>query len=70
MADTDDSKLPKYISINTFAEVVDCSPKTIRRLIDSGDIRARRVGARTTRIPATEIDRVFAPSNEENNTNG
>ncbi|WP_182359707.1 helix-turn-helix domain-containing protein [Tomitella gaofuii] len=52
----------EYVSIATAAELTDCSIRTMRRLIASGELRARRVGPRMLRISRAELDRVFAPA--------
>lgn len=50
-----------YMSVATCADLTDCSVKTIRRLIASGELNARRVGPRLLRIPRSEVERVFGP---------
>lgn len=36
-----------------------CHPRTIRRLIESGEIGVYRVGPKLVRIDVVEVDRVF-----------
>jgi excisionase family DNA binding protein len=56
--DKGQSMLTNMLSIAEAAKVLGVSPYTIRRLIDSGDIRAVNVGARVV-IASNEIERVI-----------
>ncbi len=43
------------------------SVRTVRRLIEAGELRAVQFGrGRALRIPSEEIDRLLAPTTEEN----
>lgn len=46
----------KYLTIPQAAEVIGCSPLTIRRMISRGEIAAVRFG-RLIRIPPAALDR-------------
>ena len=37
-------RLPKFHTINTVAETLDVSPRTVRRWIESGDLVVHRIG--------------------------
>lgn len=47
---------PTWISIARAAEILSCSTKTVRRKISSGELPARRIGARMIRIDAADLD--------------
>ena len=49
-----------YLRLSTVAERLDCSARTVRRLIYSGDLAAVRVNARTLRVAESELDRFLA----------
>lgn len=46
---------PTYVSIQAAADILSCSTKTIRRKIASGELPARRIGARLIRIDAADL---------------
>jgi excisionase family DNA binding protein len=50
------------MSIESAAEYLDCSTKTIRRRIASGDLRAYRLASsRVIRVDLAEVDRMLRP---------
>jgi excisionase family DNA binding protein len=51
--------VPELATITEAATRYKCHPKTIRRLIDSGDIGVYRVGPKIVRIDIAETDAVF-----------
>ncbi|HCX85009.1 MAG TPA: helix-turn-helix domain-containing protein [Micrococcales bacterium] len=55
-----DTSYPHYLTIRQAADVVGCSPDTIRRMIARGELRAVRFG-RLLRIPPTALDRGGRP---------
>lgn len=55
---------PLLLSLDEFASLVSVSPRTVRRLIDDGEIAVTRVGARL-RIPYTEIQRYLDSAKPE-----
>lgn len=46
-----------FLTVDAAADTLGVSPKTVRRLIHRGELRARRLG-RVYRIPAAELERV------------
>ena len=48
-----------YVGICDAAEYLNLSEKTIRRLIDSGQLTAYRFGNRVVRLKLTDLDAVF-----------
>lgn len=50
-------KLQAY-KVGTAAELLDCKPSTIYRMIKEGRLRAIKLGYRNFRIPAAEIERL------------
>ena len=48
----------KYYSIKRLALQWDLSPKTIRRMINSGKMRAKRIGG-SVRVPHSELLKVI-----------
>jgi len=48
------------ISVREAAERLSVDPKTIRRLVQRGELRAVRVGSKTLRIPSSDIDALLA----------
>ncbi len=44
-----------YVTIQAAADILSCSTKTIRRKISSGELPARRIGARLIRIDAADL---------------
>jgi excisionase family DNA binding protein len=50
------------MSIESAAEYLDCSTKTIRRRIASGDLRAYRLASsRVIRVDLAEVDALLKP---------
>lgn len=45
-----------WITIAQAAELMSCSTKTVRRLISSRQLPARRIGTRMIRIDAADLD--------------
>ena len=46
----------RALTVREAAERLAVDPKTIRRLVQNGELRAVRVGSRSVRIPASDID--------------
>lgn len=51
--------LPELASINEAATRYGCHPRTIRRLIESGEIDVYRVGPKIIRLNIAEMDARF-----------
>lgn len=51
----------RYVSLEVGAEYLDCSVRTVRRLIASGDLTGCRVGKRLIRVDLNEIDAMLRP---------
>jgi excisionase family DNA binding protein len=51
----------RKISIAEAAEYFGCSPRTIRRAITAGRLRAYRVGPRMIRVDVRDLDRMARP---------
>jgi len=49
----------RYGSIEAAAEVLYCSPRTVRRMIATGEIAGYRVGKRLLRIDLAELDSIM-----------
>jgi excisionase family DNA binding protein len=45
-----DQELPRWVTIKQAAEYYQLDPKTIRRMIAHGKLKARRVGERSIRV--------------------
>jgi excisionase family DNA binding protein len=50
---------PLAYSIQNSAKLLDVSPQSVRKLIERGELRPRRVGVRVL-IPRTELERFLA----------
>lgn len=50
-----------YESITQAAERTGVSPRTLRRRISDGSLRAYRLGPRIIRLDATEVDQLMVP---------
>lgn len=50
-----------YVTIQGAAEILSCSTKTIRRKIASGELPARRIGARMIRVDAADLAELGRP---------
>jgi excisionase family DNA binding protein len=48
--------VPKFISLESAAEWLDCSPRTVRRYIAEGRLTAYRIGPRLLRIDVAELE--------------
>lgn len=48
--------MSEYITIQQAASALSVSTKTIRRMIDRGDLAAKRIGSRMVRIPSHVIE--------------
>lgn len=46
----------RYVSLNAAAERLDCSERTLRRMIAAGELTGFRVGKRLVRLDADELD--------------
>jgi len=57
----------KVYTVQEFAEILKSTPKTIRGLIRSGEIRAVKLG-KEYRIPVSEVDRLISLANPEPDT--
>ncbi|PVG84017.1 helix-turn-helix domain-containing protein [Nocardioides gansuensis] len=53
--------MPRWLSIERAAGLLDVSTKTIRRLIASGDLPAYRCGKRGIRIKTTDLESIMRP---------
>jgi excisionase family DNA binding protein len=51
----------QLVTIAAAAERISVSEKTVRRLISSGELPARRIGARSIRIPLDALDALGRP---------
>jgi excisionase family DNA binding protein len=49
---------PRYISIEKAAAALDTSPRTVRRLIASGELKGYRVGKRLLRIDVNDLEAI------------
>ena len=61
MAQTPQTTQRRYGSIDAAAEVLGVNPRTIRRMISSGQIRGYRVGPRLIRVDLNELDALASP---------
>lgn len=53
---------PEYLTIDSAAELLDCSPWTVRRAINRGDIKAYRFKkTRVIRIKRSDLDKALRP---------
>jgi excisionase family DNA binding protein len=50
------SSVSEYITITQAASALSVSTKTVRRMIDRGDLPAKRIGTRMVRIPSHVLD--------------
>ena len=48
-------------SIEAAADYFACSPRTVRRLVEDGEITGYRVGKRLLRVDLNELDALLAP---------
>ena len=48
----------QFFTVREAIKILKISDRHLRSLIASGEIKARRLGARTVRIPASEIQRL------------
>lgn len=56
---TDHAAVDQYLSVSRAASLLDCSTKTIRRMITNGDLTAVRMGSgvrAAIRIPAASVN--------------
>lgn len=51
--------MTRYYSLNQTADILGVSPRTVRRLITAGQLRAYRLGARQIRIVADDVESVL-----------
>ncbi|MDV8000764.1 helix-turn-helix domain-containing protein [Rhodococcus sp. IEGM 1408] len=51
----------RLVSIASAAEVLDVHPKTVRRYISAGRLTAYRLGTRTLRVDAAEVEAFARP---------
>jgi excisionase family DNA binding protein len=54
--------ISNLLTVDEFAEWTRLSPSTIRRKVESGEIRSLRFGERSIRIPAPELPEFMAKS--------
>ncbi len=52
---------PEFVTLADAAERCNVSVRTVRRWIDSGHLRAYRVGPRTIRVVIEDLDNLFRP---------
>lgn len=50
-----------YVSMDDAAELLGCSPKTVRRRIADGTLPATRFGKRLIRIHLDDLDKLLRP---------
>ena len=50
-----------YVGIAEAATYLDVDPKTIRRLIASGELRAYRLGSKVLKVKLADLDGVLTP---------
>ncbi len=51
-----------YVSIDDVADILSCNPKTVRRMISSGTLKAYKFpGVRMIRIDVRDLDRIRKP---------
>lgn len=55
------SATPCWGPIDAAAERLGCTPKTIRRFIARGELKAYRLGKRTIRVDLNEVDALLRP---------
>ena len=48
----------RYVTLKGAAERLDCSERTLRRMIAAGELTGYRVGKRLVRLDADELDAV------------
>ncbi|MBX7445451.1 MULTISPECIES: helix-turn-helix domain-containing protein [unclassified Arthrobacter] len=60
-----DAAAPELANLTDAGKRYKCSPRTIRRMIDRGDLTAYRVGPKLLRIDIREADRVFTAAADE-----
>ncbi len=58
-----------FLTIFEAADELKISERSLRSLIATGEVRARRLGKRIVRIPRSEIDRLAAVGSQRNATN-
>lgn len=51
----------KFVSIAESAEYLGVSPKTIRNMIERGDLPAWRIGRKTIRLDLRDLDALITP---------
>jgi len=51
----------KFVSITEAAEYLGLSPKTIRNMIERGDLPAWRIGRKTIRLDLRDLDAMITP---------
>jgi excisionase family DNA binding protein len=54
-----------YVGVREAAEYLDLSEKTIRRLIDSGELTAYRFGAKVVKLKLADLDGVYTAMTTE-----
>jgi excisionase family DNA binding protein len=52
---------PDFLSINEAARRLGVNPKTARKLVETGELPAVRLGERLIRIPTDAVSRVGVP---------
>ncbi|BCW70337.1 helix-turn-helix domain-containing protein [Arthrobacter sp. NicSoilB8] len=56
---------PELASLTEAAARYKCNPRTIRRMIERGELTAYRVGPKLLRIDIREADRVFTATADD-----
>ncbi len=51
----------RLASINKVAEILDVNPRTVRRRIADGTLRAYRVGPTLVKVDLDDVDRILRP---------
>lgn len=52
---------PAYVGIYDAATYLDVTPKTVRRLITRGELRAYRLGKRRIKLKTADLDALLVP---------
>jgi excisionase family DNA binding protein len=55
----------RALTVREAAERLAVDPKTIRRLIQTGELRAIRVGSRLLRVPSSDVDALLASAESQ-----
>lgn len=56
---------PELVSLIAAGRRYDCHPRTIRRMLERGELTAYRVGPKLLRVDIREADRVFTATADD-----